>query len=224
MRVLPLLSLLLLTPGLRAADRPAPALAAIITTEQRHLTSDGLSKQVHFQERFLRVGDRVWLERIIPPGAPAEEASPEGGHRHLDLDRAARLVQRQSDGQLKLTFIHREERTVVATEPRDHPEVGFHDSWGVVAHLMDPELLVKLPPLPKRPAAPGTRWHGRKTAQGWLRVLWSERLQVALAVESASADGHRVHRTTVRLAPMPKVLPWDQVGDYRQKDYTDLLD
>ncbi|HJV23460.1 MAG TPA: hypothetical protein VJ570_12230 [Holophagaceae bacterium] len=212
-----------LGPALGAlAPEPLPPLAAVITTEQRQLTADGLTKQVRFQERFLRMGDRVWLERVLPSGTPP---GPEGsGHGHLDLDLAARLVRLQPDGQMALSYIHRGERTVVSAEARDYPEVGFHDSWGVVAHLVEPELLAKLKPLPRRSGVAGAVWYGRKNSQGWLRVLWSSRHRMALAVESASTDGHRMHRTTVRLQPMPRVLPWDQLQGYAQKEYTDLLD
>ncbi len=216
--LIPLGALALAAQGITSV----PPLAALVTTEQRQTTADGLTKQVRFQERLVRAGDRVWLERVIPQGAPGSGESQE--HHHLDLDVAARFVQRDSSGAMHVAFVHRGERTVVQTEPRDYPEVGFHDSWAVVSHLVDPAILQTMRPLARRATEAGARWYEKRTEAGYLRVQWSSRRKIALAVESGSADGHRFHRTTVAFVPYPKVRPWEELGGYAQKEYTDLLD
>lgn len=206
-------------PGARAAQ----PWAATLTTEQRELTADGLERQVRFRERFVRLPDRVWLERLLPTG-PAFPEAPHGGHRHLDLDQAARLVVRRPDGSLDLTFVHRGERTTVHAEPRDYPEVGFHDSWEVVAHLVDPATLKAMASGARSREYPGATWYERRDGAGFLRVLWHPGLEVALVVESGSADGRRYHRTSATPEALPTPLPWRALQGYREKDYTDLLD
>ncbi len=215
----PLLSILLAAPLLQA-QALAPRLAAILTTEQLQTTPDGLEKRIRFRERFVRTGDRVWLERILP-AIPAPEAAD---HRHLDLDVAARYVVREGQGAMRLTFVHRGERTLVATEPRDYPEVGFHDSWAVVYHLVDPAVLGDMKPMARRPSHRGAVWYQRLDPEGFLRVEWSPAREIALVVESGSGDGSRFHRTSLEETPFPSTCPWEELAGYREKDYTDLLD
>jgi hypothetical protein len=200
-----------------------PSLAAILTHEQVIHTKDGMTKQVRFQERFIRRANHVWLERVLL-GSKGNEKDENADAHHLSLDTAARYLRKDAQGQVKLEFVKPLERVIVQAEPRDYPEVGFDGSWDLAFHLIDPKALKSFHKSRRKSPGLGAHWFESKGQENYLRVLWSERLQIPLRIESGSLDGARSNRTSARLLPMPKELPWANLEGYRLKDYTDLLD
>lgn len=200
-----------------------PALSARIAHTHRVETPDGMTKTTTFEERFYRTADRVWLERVLPPSPAKGPSATEAPHLHPgDLGIAARYLIRKPTGELDLTFVH-PARVKVHAESRDYPEVGFDGSWANAFHLLDPEHLKVLKPLP-REAPKGARWYGTEDATKFLRVLWSTDWELPLRMEAGSPDGRRLNITEFQPGPLPATLPWDQLAGMGEKDYTDLLD
>ena len=56
------------------------------------------------------------------------------------------------------------------------------------------------------------------------RLLWSERDQVALVLESGSLDGWRSYRMTLHPKKVPTRLPWQDIGNYAELDIRDFFD
>ena len=44
----------------------APDLAARIRYQDRITSSDGIARENHWQEKWIRVGNQVWSQRLIP--------------------------------------------------------------------------------------------------------------------------------------------------------------
>ena len=108
----------LLVASLAAKAAPAPDVDALITYETRQVTAAGVTRTERWQERLVRRADTVWSERVLPAHATAlhanESAVEHAGHKHFDFESAARVVQREANGQLRLRFVDREHRVVVS--------------------------------------------------------------------------------------------------------------
>ncbi len=201
--------------------------------ESRQVSSDGVEKQQRFSERWLRSEGHVWTERLLPkarmhPAADAHGHAEAGSPRlhPSDLAAASKHVWVDSKGQVQLALVRSDLRTVIRAEPRDFGQLGFDGRFAPAWSLIDPEQLRGLKP---RPPAAGdaadTVWYERRQGGQFLRVLWSERMKLALQVEAGTEDGSQWSRTQLKLDPQPiKSSPWNQLNSYRQIDYVDLLD
>lgn len=225
-------------------------LAARLNYETRSLSDEGVYKLTRHQDRLIRVGDQVWLERVLPPGraAPEHGGHDHAGHDHgeaseargqgkvdgtqhrLDLhdvnfEKAARAVSRDEKG-VHLAFVSAANRLHLQVEPENYQAVGFNGSWDAAYYLIDPTTLARLQPLAGRTAPAGAVWLGERRADHYLRVLWSQTLALPLRIESGHPDGSLTRTIVVQPERLPRAgqLPWQQLGDYLYKDYNDLLD
>lgn len=220
---LPVLALLA-APFTQAAS--APDLAARISYEVRTTTADGIVKERRWQERWLRVGDTLWSERLIPlPIARAFHARHDGqsGHKHFAYQMAARWISPDGRGAPWLRYADAWHRQVVEVPPEEYGQVAFKPDWARLRHLVDPASLATMTPQDD-PAPEGARWYEQRQGNERTRVLWSEREQVALALESGSLDGWRSYRMTLTRQPIPKQLPWQAFNDYPTQDLRDFFD
>ena len=212
-----------------AAAGTAP-LVAIVQVESRWITADGVEKTTRFAERLVRSDSHVWTERIKPAGTPAAEAGEHAhaGEAHLhpsDLAGAAKLVGRDKQGKVSLSFIRPDLKTRVDMSPRDYDAVGFDGKWESAWSLIDPALVTRLAPSKRESTIAGARWYEQRANGEYMRVLWSDSLKLALRVESGRDDGSRASRTVVKLEPgAVPTQPWNSLAAYSRKDYTDLLD
>jgi hypothetical protein len=207
--------------ALCAKAAPAPDVDALITYETRQVTAAGVTRTERWQERLVRRGDAVWTERVLPAAAVAlhanESATEHAGHKHFDFDSAARLVQREANGELRLRFVDRERRVVVSVPAAEFGAVGFDGSWEAVAFVVPPAVIARM-------GAPSNGWRCEQ-AKGWShRVRWSEVRQLPTQVESRRDDDSI--RRIVSIAPSApaKSLPWVGLADYTQKEYDDFTD
>ena len=204
----------------------APDLAARIRYQDRITSSDGIARENHWQEKWIRVGNQVWSQRLIPlPLARAYHASHDAtpGHKHFTHQMAARWVSRSDEGELQLRYADAWHNQLVEVPPEEYGQVAFTADWARLRHLVDPALLQGMTPLDE--AAPEQAlWYEKREGRQRTRILWSSQWQLPLVVESASLDGYRSYRMEVTLKPLPRQLPWQQLGSYQTLDLRDFFD
>lgn len=223
-----LLPLWLLTSSLSFSllAEEVPDLAARIRYQDRVTSSDGISKESQWQEKWLRVGDQVWSQRLIPlPLARAYHAAHDAtpGHKHFTHQMAARWVTRNQQDELQLRYADNWHNQLVEVPEEEYGQVAFKPDWPRIRHLINPALLQEMTPLDE--AAPEqARWYEKREGKQSTRILWSSRWQLPLVVESASLDGYRSYRMEVTLKTLPKTLPWQQLDGYQTLDLRDFFD
>ena len=204
----------------------APDLAARIRYQDRITSSDGIARENHWQEKWIRVGNQVWSQRLIPlPLARAYHASHDAtpGHKHFTHQMAARWVSRSDEGELQLRYADAWHNQLVEVPPEEYGQVAFTADWARLRHLVDPALLQGMTPLDE--AAPEQAlWYEKRDGRQRTRILWSSQWQLPLVVESASLDGYRSYRMEVTLKPLPRQLPWQQLDSYQTLDLRDFFD
>ncbi|MCE9955661.1 hypothetical protein [Aeromonas rivipollensis] len=203
-----------------------PDLAARIRYQDRITSSDGIARENHWQEKWFRVGNQVWSQRLIPlPLARAYHASHDAtpGHKHFTHQMAARWVSRSDEGELQLRYADAWHNQLVEVPPEEYGQVAFTADLARLRHLVDPALLQGMTPLDE--AAPEqARWYEKREGRQRTRILWSSQWQLPLVVESASLDGYRSYRMEVTLKPLPRQLPWQQLDSYQTLDLRDFFD
>ena len=204
----------------------APDLAARIRYQDRITSSDGIARENHWQEKWIRVGNQVWSQRLIPlPLARAYHASHDAtpGHKHFTHQMAARWVSHSDEGELQLRYADAWHNQLVEVPPEEYGQVAFTADWARLRHLVDPALLQGMTALDE--AAPEQAlWYEKRDGRQRTRILWSSQWQLPLVVESASLDGYRSYRMEVTLKPLPRQLPWQQLGSYQTLDLRDFFD
>ncbi|MFM5133695.1 hypothetical protein [Aeromonas rivipollensis] len=204
----------------------APDLAARIRYQDRVTSSDGIARENHWQEKWIRVGNQVWSQRLIPlPLARAYHASHDAtpGHKHFTHQMAARWVSRDDEGELQLRYADAWHNQLVEVPPEEYGQVAFTADWARLRHLVDPALLQGMTVLDE--AAPEQAlWYEKREGRQRTRILWSSQWQLPLVVESASLDGYRSYRMEVTLKPLPRQLPWQQLDSYQTLDLRDFFD
>lgn len=203
-----------------------PDLAARIRYQDRVTSSDGISKESQWQEKWLRVGDQVWSQRLIPlPLARAYHATHDAtpGHKHFTHQMAARWVTRDQQGMLQLRYADNWHNQLVEVPEEEYGQVALKPDWPRIRHLINPALLQEMTPLDES-APEQARWYEKREGNQRTRILWSSRWQLPLVVESASLDGYRNYRMEVTLKPLPKSLPWQQLDGYQTLDLRDFFD
>lgn len=203
-----------------------PDLAARIHYQDRVTSSDGISKESQWQEKWLRVGDQVWSQRLIPlPLARAYHATHDAtpGHKHFTHQMAARWVTRDQQGMLQLRYADSWHNQLVEVPEEEYGQVAFKPDWPRIRHLINPALLQEMTPLDET-APEQAHWYEKREGNQRTRILWSSRWQLPLVVESASLDGYRSYRMEVTLKTLPKNLPWQQLEGYQTLDLRDFFD
>ncbi|WP_421206450.1 hypothetical protein [Aeromonas enteropelogenes] len=223
-----LLPLWLLTGSLSFSllAEEVPDLAARIRYQDRVNSSDGISKESQWQEKWLRVGDQVWSQRLIPlPLARAYHAAHDAtpGHKHFTHQMAARWVTHNQQDELQLRYADNWHNQLVEVPEEEYGQVAFKPDWPRIRHLINPALLQEMTPLDE-PAPEQARWYEKREGKQRTRILWSSRWQLPLVVESASLDGYRSYRMEVTLKSLPKALPWQQLEGYQTLDLRDFFD
>lgn len=223
-----LLPLWLLTSSLSFSllAEEVPDLAVRIRYQDRVTSSDGISKESQWQEKWLRVGDQVWSQRLIPlPLARAYHAAHDAtpGHKHFTHQMAARWVTRNQQDELQLRYADNWHNQLVEVPEEEYGQVAFKPDWPRIRHLINPALLQEMTPLDE-PAPEQARWYEKREGKQRTRILWSSRWLLPLVVESASLDGYRSYRMEVTLKPLPKALPWQQLEGYQTLDLRDFFD
>lgn len=212
------------------AAQTAPALQAVVSYETRQVTKAGVMRVETWQENMYRQGDTLWTERILPVSAVQSahsghdhDAKPKAGHKHLDIDTAARLLQKDSAGVVSLRYVDKAENVVVSIPKAEFGTVGFDGRWDTAAYLVPPDLIAKMKVAGAGPD--GAVWRTEQAKDWSHRVLWSESRKIALQVESQKTDGS--FSRTIRVKPSQAVstsVPWSKLANFEQKKYDDYMD
>ena len=218
--------LLLLLLGLAAA-LPAAAqdLALLIEHESVSLGADGVTRTTRFAERLIRRDQQSWIVRVIPDGAHenAEHQAGDKAHKHMDLSSAARWIELQKDGKVRVRLVNNHDRLIVNVPPVDYANIGFDGKWISASNLLDPNHIKKMK-ASNRTAPAGARWYEGGTKDAKVFVLWDEEMQYPRRIESANNTGTRRNVMAVKREPMPKAMPWSSLKGFTEKEYSDLLD
>jgi hypothetical protein len=110
----------------------APDLAARISYQDSVTGSDGIARANQWQEKWMRVGNQVWSQRLIPlPLARAYHASHDAnpGHKHFTHQMAARWVSRAEDGELQLRYADAWHNQLVEVPAEEYGQVAFQPDW-----------------------------------------------------------------------------------------------
>lgn len=199
-----------------------PDVDALVTYETQQRLSNGVTRTERWQERLVRSGDAVWTERVrVDRGGVAhadESAAEHVGHKHFDFDVAARWLQREPNGAVRLRYVDRAERVVVAVPAAEFGAVGFDGRWDTAAHVAPPAAIARMPAI-----GAGVR---QERANGWThRVRWSDAWQLPLRLESQRDDGSVRRVVTVTPSVPAAAAPWNAIdARYVQKEYDDFLD
>ncbi len=219
---LSLASFLLLTNSALAAP-----LSAIMTFESMALTSEGVKKQTQFQERFIRDGNVIWSERIVPVAAQhhsEESASEHEQHEHnLNFATAGKWIERDNKNKLSLSFVRNDEKKIIVPRESEYGMLGFDGVWETAFYLVNRTALKNMTQL-KKTAPEGAVWYEKKDAIQFTRILWDERKEIPLSIETAKFDGTMSNKITLAITPAPTALPWTKLGAYQTIAYEDLLD
>lgn len=203
---------------------PGGCIAAVLAHEEHTDDDDGVSHDVRYEERFVRCGDHVWTARVLPRGLPEHHA--ESGHREMPPSYAlARLVTRQTDGRGALALVATDAKQVIDVSPESFDTVRFEGDFEAARHLISPAALARMGTT-TRAAPGGASWRETTSASGWVRVLWSTRLDFPLEIESRSASGKKRDRIVVRFESRPAddAMPWARVATYERKSDSDYMD
>ena len=207
----------------------APPVSAVLAHEITEQGSDGVTRTTRFQERFIREGDQLWIERVLPALTQGDGAARkvrfEQDHNELNVQTAPRYVHATKAGSASLLLVDPKRRATFSAGPEDYAHLGFSGRWTAESHLIDPAELRKMKVSMRATQVAGAHWFETKTESDYTCILWSETLQFPLAIETGALDGHYQSRTNVRLdtGKNPR-RPWTQVQDYAAREISDLGD
>jgi hypothetical protein len=208
----------------------AAPLAAIMTFESMALTADGVKKQTHFQELFIRDTNLVWSERIIPMSVQHdnhdEKSNSQEQHNHehnLNFATAGKWLVRGTGDKINFRFVRKEDKTIIAPRESEYGTLGFDGVWETAYYVANRNALKKMTPL-KKAAPNGAKWYEKMTAHEFTRILWDEKNEIPLSIESGTLDGNSNNKITLAITPAPFPLPWSALGSYQTIAYEDLLD
>ncbi|WUR10974.1 hypothetical protein E7V67_014715 [[Empedobacter] haloabium] len=225
--------LFLLALGLAGSVHAAPDLDLRIAYYSRAVTAEGVTREARFEETMLRRDGHVWTARVLPP-QPAGHAHKPGVrhaatratsvHKHFNPALLQRHVALEG-GKVRLEYVDAQSREVIAVPPGEFDNVAFDGSWARAYYLLDPARLRMLPPSGRKSGVAGARWRERERDGSYERVLWDERREIPLVIESGDTDGTSLHRMvlTVHQGVTPD-LPWRALAGYARREYADFLD
>lgn len=219
-----------------------------ITRYSKVVTAEGVTREARYEETMLRRAGHVWTARVLPGSAHGHGHGHEGeqepahgggreeaaahrvaarksvGHKHFNPVTLPRHVAMEG-GRLRLAYVDAHAKEVIAIPPGEFDNVGFDGSWDHAYHLLDTKGLQAMA-VSKRPSpVPGARWRERERDGLYERVLWDDRQQIPLVIESGDRAGTFYNRTELKVvAGVTRDLPWLKLKGYAQREYADYLD
>lgn len=200
-----------------------------MTFESMTITAEGVKKQTQFQERFIRDNNTVWSERIIPKSVALNDAesthhTDEQEHEHnLNFATAGKWLVRNVDKQIKFSFVREHDKKIIEPRASEYGTLGFDGEWETAYYLVNRAALKKMATL-KRTAPDGAQWYQKQDTHQFTRILWDEKKEIPLTIESGKFDGTTSNKITLTITPTPTKMPWTTLAGYQTIDYEDLLD
>jgi len=202
----------------------AAPLSAVMTYESMTITAEGVKKQTQFQEKFIRDANVVWSERIIGKTAQQHAHESEEDNEHnLNFATAAKWLVKDEKNLIKFRFVREGEKKIIEPRVTEYGTLGFNGEWETAYYLVNRDAMKKMTVL-KQQAPAGATWYEKKNVEEFTRVLWDEKNQVPLSIESGRFDGTMDNKITIVLTSAPAKLPWNTINTYQTIAYEDLLD
>jgi len=191
----------------------------------RELTPEGVLHENSYEEKMLRRNGHVWTERVLPRQmAAADTTHPNHEHkdfnyivlpRHVKLDGARAVVE----------FINTHDRQVISISPTEYENINFDGSWLNTYYLINPQMVTAMPLSARSSAVAHARWHEAEKNGVFQRVLWDDKSNIPLVIETGDLAGTFLQRIRVQVLPtLSQNLPWLHQQGYAQKEYSDFLD
>jgi hypothetical protein len=205
-----------------------PPINAIIHYTATETTEEGVIKTLNYQDRWIRNGQNIWSERLIPDAMRAateqhEHEEIQTPHEHFSYQTAAQWVTHNNDGTLTLNYVDPVHKAVVYYPPVEYGQVKFVPDWTLHAHIFKPASLKKMTPLTK--AAPaGSHWYKQDNADSELTLLWSDTLQIPLVLEKKAKNGFNYYKMQIEVDSTAAAQPWQTLAHYDKKQIDDFLD
>ncbi len=211
-----------------AADAQAPALDLSIKYYDRAMTAEGVLRESSFEENMLRRPNHVWVSRKLPNQTNSELAH-EGHkesheHKHFNPALLPRHIELNSNG-VRLEYIDRKNKEVINIVSTEFENVGFDGSWHNSFYLVSPKVVESIPQSNKASEVKGAHWHEQVKDGVFRRILWDERNQIPLEIETGKQDGSIFRRVSVKISPtLLQESPWERISGFTRKEYSDFLD
>ena len=140
--------------------QPLPPVQAQISYVSREVTPDGITQLHSYQESWIRDGNTLWSERLIPASVVEafhhhhdESKTP---HKHFMYQMAARWVTQQPDQSLSLVYVDHYHKNQVYYPPMEYGQAGFNPDWTSLSQLFNPALLADFTATDEEGAVPFT--------------------------------------------------------------------
>lgn len=206
-----------------------PPVDAVIHYTTTETTEEGVVKTLSYQDRWIRDGQTIWSERLIPAGIRAEAEHSEHNemqapHDHFNYQTSAQWLTRNADGSLTLNYVDPVHKAIVYYPPGEYGQASFVPDWTLHAHIFKPAALQKMTRLDK-PAPAGATWYQQETKDTELTLLWSDTLQIPLSLEKKAKNGF--HQYRMQIEPVQQAAasrPWLALAKYEKKEVSDFLD
>jgi hypothetical protein len=221
---------------LTSAATAAADLDARIAYYSRVVTAEGVTRESRFEETMLRRANHVWTARVLASGAAHDD------HAH-DKPRISKAVVRETsvhkhfnpvvlprhltlEGKaLRLEYVDTHAKEVIAVPQGEFDNVSFDGSWDRAYYLLDPKRLQAMPLSARKSAVAGARWRERERDGVYERVLWDERKEIPLVIESGDKAGTFFNRLELTVRPqLTGEPPWQKLKGYARREYADFLD
>ena len=240
MKSLPLFSLPIAALCLAASAQAAPAAAPAdldlhISYYSKVVTPEGVTREARYAETMLRRAGHVWTARVLPAGAGERHdhaatapnlaaASAAAEHKHFNHVVLPRHVALEN-GRPRVEFVDVVGKELIAIPPAEFANVGFDGSWDHAYFLLDSARLKAMPLSARASTVAGARWREREDKGLFERVLWDDKRQIPLVIESGDKAATFFNRVDMTVqAGTSGELPWQRLKGYAQKEYSDFLD
>ena len=130
---------------------------------------------------------------------------------------------RNPDNQIKFCFVREDDKKIIEPRISEYGTLGFDGEWETAYYLVNRAALKKMTEL-KRAAPEGAKWYQKQDAYQFTRILWDEKKEIPLAIESGKLDGTANNKITLAITPFPATMPWNSLKGYQTIAYEDLLD
>ena len=224
-----------------------------ITRYSKVVTAEGVTREARYEEMMLRRAGHVWTARVLPSAAQGhgnEHGHDDGhgddhghggkagahkavhttaprnsvGHNHFNPVTLPRHVAMEN-GKLRLAYVDAHTKELISIPQGEFDNVGFDGSWDHAYHLLDTKGLQAMTVSRRASTVPGARWRERERNGLYERVLWDDRKQLPLVIESGDKAGTFYYRTELKVAAgLTRDLPWQKLKGYAQREYADYLD
>ena len=126
-------------------------------------------------------------------------------------------------GQLNVRLVESNDKAIVNIPKTEYDAIGFDGNWNTAYSLIDPTHLKKFKAT-NRAAPKNARWFESQNPQSYIHLLWDEKNQFQLQVESGSLDGRLKRTVKASVQLFPATTPWTAISKFNVKEYSDFLD